>query len=39
VHASHISNRDALKTGDRVSFELVTDAGRRKPRADRVRVL
>jgi cold shock CspA family protein len=39
VHASHIANADALKKDQRVSFEIVTDDRRNKPRADRVRVI
>lgn len=39
VHARHIMNRDVLKTGDRVSFEVVVDDRRGKPRADNVRVV
>jgi cold shock protein len=39
VHVSHIANADALKKDQRVSFDIVTDDRRNKPRADRVRVL
>jgi CspA family cold shock protein len=39
VHARHIANADKLKQGQRVSFEIVTDETRGKPRADHVRVL
>jgi cold shock CspA family protein len=39
VHASHLANREYLKTGERVSFEIITDDRRGKPRADRVRVI
>jgi cold shock protein len=39
VHARNISNADKLNQGQRVSFEVVTDEKRSKPRADRVRVL
>lgn len=39
VHARNIANADKLNQGQRVSFELVTDDRRGKPRADKVRVL
>ncbi len=39
VHARHIANADKLNQGQRVSFDVVTDAVRGKPRADRVRVI
>lgn len=39
VHANHITNADALKKDQRVSFEIVNDERRGKPRADRVRVI
>lgn len=39
VHVSHIANAEALKKDQRVSFEIVTDDRRNKPRADRVRVI
>jgi CspA family cold shock protein len=39
VHARHIANADGLKKDQRVSFEVVTDDRRNKPRADRVRVI
>jgi cold shock protein len=39
VHANHLANREFLKTGERVSFEIVTDDRRGKSRADRVRVM
>jgi CspA family cold shock protein len=39
VHARHIANADALKKDQRVSFEVVTDDRRNKPRADQVRVI
>ena len=39
VHARHIANADGLKKDQRVSFEVVTDDRRNKPRADKVRVL
>ena len=39
VHASDIANADVLTQGQRVSFEVVTDDRRGKPRADRVRVI
>jgi len=39
VHARNIANADKLNQGQRVSFEIVTDDRRNKPRADRVRVI
>jgi cold shock protein len=39
VHARNITNADKLNQGQRVSFEVVTDDRRGKPRADRVRVI
>lgn len=39
VHASNIANADALKKDQRVSFEIIADDRRGKPRADRVRVI
>ena len=39
VHARNIANADKLNQGQRVSFEVVTDDRRGKPRADRVRVI
>ena len=39
VHVSHVAGSAPLKNGQRVSFEVVTDARRGTPRADRVRVL
>jgi cold shock CspA family protein len=39
VHGSHLLNADALKKDQRVSFEVVNDDRRGKPRADKVRVL
>jgi CspA family cold shock protein len=39
VHARDIANADKLNQGQRVSFEVTTDARRNKPRAERVRVL
>jgi cold shock CspA family protein len=39
VHANHLAGREFLKAGERVSFEIVTDDRRGKPRADKVRVL
>jgi CspA family cold shock protein len=39
VHARNIANADKLNQGQRVSFEIVTDDRRGKPRADRVRVI
>jgi cold shock protein len=39
VHANYLTNADFLRKDQRVSFEVVTDDRRGKPRADRVRVL
>jgi cold shock protein len=39
VHVRDVANADSLNQGQRVSFEVVTDDRRGKPRADRVRVL
>jgi CspA family cold shock protein len=39
VHVRDIANADKLNQGQRVSFEIVTDDRRGKPRADKVRVL
>jgi CspA family cold shock protein len=39
VHANHIVNADLLKRDQRVSFEIVMDDRRGKPRADKVRVI
>jgi CspA family cold shock protein len=39
VHARDIANADKLNQGQRVSFEIVTDDRRGKPRAERVRVI
>jgi CspA family cold shock protein len=39
VHVSNLMNADILKKDQRVSFEVVTDDRRGKPRADRVRVI
>lgn len=39
VHVRDLANRDELKPGDKVSFEIIEDPRRGKPRADRVRVL
>jgi cold shock protein len=39
VNARHVMNADALRKDQRVSFEVVTDDRRNKPRADRVRVI
>jgi cold shock protein len=39
VHARNITNADKLNQGQRVSFEVVTDDRRGKPRADKVRVI
>jgi CspA family cold shock protein len=39
VHATALQNADVLNQGQRVSFEVVNDPQRNKPRADRVRVV
>jgi CspA family cold shock protein len=39
VHSRDVTNRDKLTQGESVSFEVITDAKRGKPRADRVRVI
>ena len=39
VHANHIVSAALLKKGQGVSFEIVMDPRRGKPRADRVRVI
>jgi CspA family cold shock protein len=39
VHANYIVNADLLKSDQRVSFEVVNDDRRNKPRADNVRVI
>ena len=39
AHANYIVNADLLKKDQRVSFEVVTDDRRNKPRGDQVRVL
>jgi cold shock protein len=39
AHAKHIVNADLLKKDQRVSFEIVMDDRRGKPRADKVRVI
>jgi cold shock protein len=39
VHANHLVNTDLLKKDQRVSFEVVNDDRRGKPRADKVRVM
>jgi cold shock protein len=39
VHARNIVNADKLNQGQRVSFDVVTDDRRGKPRADKVRVI
>jgi CspA family cold shock protein len=39
VHAKYLSNASLLKKDQRVTFEIVDDASRNKPRADNVRVL
>jgi CspA family cold shock protein len=39
VHVRDLSNRDTLRIGERVEFEIVEDERRGKPRADKVRVI
>jgi hypothetical protein len=39
VHANYLVNADALRKDQRVSFEVVSDDRRGKPRADQVRVI
>ena len=39
VHANYIVNADFLRKDQRVSFEVVSDDRRGKPRADRVMVV
>jgi cold shock CspA family protein len=39
VHANHLVNADFLRKDQRVSFEIINDERRGKPRADRVRAL
>jgi CspA family cold shock protein len=39
VHANYLTNADFLKKDQRVSFEVVNDDRRGKPRADKVRVI
>jgi CspA family cold shock protein len=39
VHVNYLTNADLLKKDQRVSFEVVNDDRRNKPRADRVRVI
>jgi CspA family cold shock protein len=39
VHANHLVNAEALKKDWKISFDLVQDERRGKPRADKVRVL
>lgn len=39
VHVSHVANSAPLRKDQRVSFEIVNDERRGKPRADRVRVI
>jgi cold shock protein len=38
-HVHHLANADMLRRDQRVSFEVVLDERRNKPRADNVRVL
>jgi cold shock CspA family protein len=39
VHVRSVANRDILKGGDRVGFEIIDDQRSGRPRADKVRVL
>jgi CspA family cold shock protein len=39
VHANYLVNADFLRKDQKVSFEVVNDDHRGKPRADRVRVI
>lgn len=39
VHIRSVANRDVLKGGDRVAFEMTDDPKTNRPRADKVRVL
>jgi cold shock protein len=39
VHANYVVNADALKKDQRVSFDVVNDDRRGKPRADNVRII
>jgi CspA family cold shock protein len=39
VHANHLVNAEFLRKDQRVSFEIVNDERRGKPRADQVRAL
>ena len=39
VHANYLVNADFLRKDQKVSFEVVNDDRRGKPRADRVRVI
>jgi CspA family cold shock protein len=39
VHAKFMVNASVLKKDQRVSYEVVSDASRGKPRADRVRII
>jgi cold shock protein len=39
VHKNYIVNADVLRKDQRVSFEVVNDDRRGKPRADKVRVI
>ena len=39
VHSRDITNADMLRAEQKVSFEIVMDDRRGKPRADRVRVI
>jgi CspA family cold shock protein len=39
VHANYLVNADFLRKDQRVSFEVVNDDRRGKPRADKVRVI
>lgn len=39
VHIRDVANRDLLKGGERVEFDIIIDERNNKPRASRVRVL
>jgi CspA family cold shock protein len=39
VHANHLVNAELLQKNQRVSFEVVNDERRGKPRADQVRAI
>jgi CspA family cold shock protein len=39
LHVKDLRNADSVEKGQRVSFEIINDDRRGKPRADRVRVI